>query len=279
MRLTAKFVACLLVAFMVILFADGVARARRAAVLFDRDMLRNARTRGLAMRPLVRDAWQTYGQTYALTLIAEADQKHENIAIRWVWLEATASDPHRPHASRENVSQIAGDRVASFKEAGEKGEEYLYTYTPIDVESNRRGALEFRESLAPVKAFVRETIGREFVLAGEIAVVSALAVSVLGVVFVGRPLKKLAGKARRMGASDLSGPVNLRGHNELAELGKALDEMCEKLAGAQERVRAETEARIGALEQLRHADRLATVGRLASGLAHELGTPLNVVMG
>ena len=208
MRLTAKFVACLLVAFMVILFVDGVVRARRAAVLFDRDMLRNARTRGLAMRPLVRDAWQTYGQAYALSLIGEADQKHENVGIRWVWLDAVAGDPHSPHASRENLSQIVGDHVVSFKEAGVRGEEYLHTYTPVDVESQRRGALEFRESLAPVRAFVRETIGREFVLAGEIAVVSALAVSVLGVVFVGRPLKKLAGKARRMGAGDLSGPVN-----------------------------------------------------------------------
>ena len=34
-----------------------------------------------------------------------------------------------------------------------------------------------------------------------------------------------------------------------------------------------------ALEQLRHEDRLRTVGRLASGVAHELGTPLNVVQG
>jgi signal transduction histidine kinase len=36
-------------------------------------------------------------------------------------------------------------------------------------------------------------------------------------------------------------------------------------------------AREAALEHLRHADRLATVGRVASGLAHELGTPLNVI--
>ena len=35
---------------------------------------------------------------------------------------------------------------------------------------------------------------------------------------------------------------------------------------------------MAALEQLRHADRLATVGRLASGVAHELGTPLGVVL-
>jgi signal transduction histidine kinase len=33
------------------------------------------------------------------------------------------------------------------------------------------------------------------------------------------------------------------------------------------------------MEQLRHADRLTTVGKLASGMAHELGTPLNVVAG
>ena len=32
-------------------------------------------------------------------------------------------------------------------------------------------------------------------------------------------------------------------------------------------------------EQLRHAERLATVGQLASGMAHQLGTPLNVIMG
>jgi two-component system NtrC family sensor kinase len=31
--------------------------------------------------------------------------------------------------------------------------------------------------------------------------------------------------------------------------------------------------------ELRRADRLALVGQLASGLAHEIGTPLNVIAG
>ena len=55
--------------------------------------------------------------------------------------------------------------------------------------------------------------------------------------------------------------------------------MCERLAESQQRVHHETEARIATIEQLRHADRLRTVGQLASGVAHELGTPLNVVTG
>jgi signal transduction histidine kinase len=37
-----------------------------------------------------------------------------------------------------------------------------------------------------------------------------------------------------------------------------------------------SEAHIAALEQIRHADRLTTVGHIAAGLAHELGTPLTV---
>jgi two-component system NtrC family sensor kinase len=52
--------------------------------------------------------------------------------------------------------------------------------------------------------------------------------------------------------------------------------MCERIADAQRKLTAETEARITTLEQLRHTDRLATVGQLAAGVAHELGTPLSV---
>jgi signal transduction histidine kinase len=53
--------------------------------------------------------------------------------------------------------------------------------------------------------------------------------------------------------------------------------MCRQLEVARQNVAREAAARVAAVEQLRHADRLATVGRLASGLAHELGTPLNVI--
>ncbi len=40
-----------------------------------------------------------------------------------------------------------------------------------------------------------------------------------------------------------------------------------------------TSAHVATVDQLRHRDRLALIGQLASGLAHELGTPLNVVSG
>ena len=53
--------------------------------------------------------------------------------------------------------------------------------------------------------------------------------------------------------------------------------MCDALDEARTRAEKEAAMRLSALEQLRHSDRLRTVGTLASGIAHELGTPLNVI--
>jgi signal transduction histidine kinase len=55
--------------------------------------------------------------------------------------------------------------------------------------------------------------------------------------------------------------------------------MSERLEASRQQVGKERRARTAALAQLRHADRLSAVGKLASGIAHELGTPLNVVSG
>ncbi len=44
-------------------------------------------------------------------------------------------------------------------------------------------------------------------------------------------------------------------------------------------VEREQQQRRIAIEQLRHADRLNVIGALAAGVAHELGTPLNVISG
>ena len=55
--------------------------------------------------------------------------------------------------------------------------------------------------------------------------------------------------------------------------------MCEQLDHQRHELRAETASRVEAVEQLRHAERLNMVGRMAAGIAHEIGTPLNVVSG
>ena len=102
----------------------------------------------------------------------------------------------------------------------------------------------------------------------------------LGIRFVGRPLEQLIAKARRIGSGELGEPIHIRSHDELGGAWPRTSTPCaptwpNRSGNSSE----ETAARIAAMEQLRHADRLKTVGRLASGIAHELGTPLNVVAG
>ena len=133
--------------------------------------------------------------------------------------------------------------------------------------------------MAECEANKRKIIERTALLISGMLLISGLLAVFLGVRLVGRPLEQLIAKARRIGDGDLEGPVHLSSRDELAELAEDLNTMCAKLTESQKRLRQETAARITALEQLRHADRLKTVGRLASGIAHELGTPLNVVAG
>jgi signal transduction histidine kinase len=101
----------------------------------------------------------------------------------------------------------------------------------------------------------------------------------VGVWVVGRPIRKLSELARRVAEGDYTLRSNVMQADEVGELARELDAMTEQLQESVDQVRAERRARTETLEQLRHADRLSTVGRLASSIAHELGTPLNVVSG
>jgi two-component system, NtrC family, sensor kinase len=143
---------------------------------------------------------------------------------------------------------------------------------PLEVPEPREGGIEISQPFVEFDKFTADSLRSEVLGAvGQVGLATILAL-LLGVVFIGRPISRLAAKARRVGTGDLSGPLYLSQRDELGELAKEINLMCDRLA-------EERSARESATEQLRHADRLTTVGKLASGIAHELGTPLNVVSG
>lgn len=79
-----------------------------------------------------------------------------------------------------------------------------------------------------------------------------------------QPLHSVVESAKRVASGDLTKTHEVEGEDEIAELTQSFNEMVEKL-----RQHRELE------ERLREAERLSAVGKLASGIAHEIRNPLN----
>jgi signal transduction histidine kinase len=101
-----------------------------------------------------------------------------------------------------------------------------------------------------------------------------------------RPLDALSAAARRVaaGARRLDAPS--QGPSEIADLSTSLAEMTAKLKADEQRMRHQIdELERGALklreaqDRLIRSERLASVGRLAAGLAHEIGNPIAALLG
>jgi len=264
-------------AFMVgttaIIAANGYFRVRREIEVFEADRVRDHDLIGRALGTSVCAVWRSEGQAQAMQLLAAANAGEGRIRIRWVRLGPGAPVRVPPAeidglAPGSTVTRIAPD---------DHNQAERFTYVPVRVEG-MTGALELSESLDAERSYARRTIVDTVRTTLLLALVTTLLSYVLGSWLVGRPVRALVDKARRIGRHDFAGPVRLAQRDELAELAREMNDTSERLVEAHEAVARETAARIATLEQLRHADRLTTVGKLASGVAHELGTPLNVVI-
>jgi signal transduction histidine kinase len=278
MKLTAKIVSLWMAGTLIVVAVGTFFAIRHDVRLLQEDMQADAVEIGRTLAPLIQDAWHTSGEKRALQLIADADRENRQVDVRWVWLDGDGPEAQAAKLSADDRQAIRNGGTILVEDRDATGRGFLHTYVPVPVSPARTGAIELRESLDGLDRLSRAAIWRFAAMGAVLVVLSAATASLLGVWLVGRPLQQLTDKTRRVGNGDLSNPVHLVRRDELAELGLALNLMCNQLAAASERLRKETEARIAALEQLRHADRLKTVGRLASGMAHELGTPMNVVL-
>ena len=279
MKLTLKLMTVVVAGIIGLTALDVYLTVRRQIRLFDTDMERDALVLGRTVRDVLEDVWRTSGEEGALALIDRVNAESHTMRIRWVWLDNQADDLHRPAVSLDRLLPVIQGQELPVKQPRVDGAGYLYSYVPVPTDTERKGAIELAESLSELSQYTGRTIKKAVVLAASMVLLGGLTAVGFGVLFVGRPLRLLSEKAERVGAGDLTGPLRIPGHDELSKLAATLNTMCDQLVESQKRISAETEARIAALEQLRHADRLKTVGRLASGIAHELGTPLNVVGG
>jgi len=274
MRIALRYTIWILAGLLVILSVDGYLAYREQVRLFDQDRRKSVLRLGHAVATVVRDVLRRRGPEAARAVLEDADRSADGVRVRWVEMGPDADPTRRPLLEGTELSAVARGEDVTANAPGDAGS-LRVTYVPL----GGNAAVELSESLTPERRFVTATIQRTSLLAVVLLLFGAGGAVLLGIRFFGRPLAELMGKVHRIGEGDLGGPVVLRHRDELSRLADAINEMCAHLRQAGEKLRVETEARIAAVDQLRHADRLTTVGRLASGVAHELGTPLNVVAG
>ena len=100
------------------------------------------------------------------------------------------------------------------------------------------------------------------------------------------PIRRLLSATRRITAGDLSGTIQVPGSTEVAELSDAFNSMVtalrEKREEVEEKVASLNRANRDLVEARGEAirsEKMASVGLLAAGMAHEIGTPLAAIMG
>lgn len=179
------------------------------------------------------------------------------------------------------------------------GERALGVVTPIEnssscsaaechahpAEIKTLGVLDTNVSLASTDQSVAET-RRQVLLYFAFAI---LGVAVLCVAFVehmvGEPLKALNEGTRRLGSGDLGYQIHLQSSGELQDLANSFNTMSCQLAEArheinawactlEQRVEEKSRELRGAQDEMLRVERMASIGKLAAVVAHEINNPL-----
>ena len=278
MKLVPKLALALFAGVVVVVAGLTAWQIRREIELFDEDVRRDQRIVGITAGASLSSRRT---RDDATRLAQRVDESRETIRVRYVSLAPEAPKSLQPLV-RVSLADLpkpgSWHQLVKSKTRGEKADT-LVTYVNAPVVDEALGAIELVQPLASRGEYAWRGVWSALASSMAMLVVGGLAMTLIGARLVGQPVSELIAAARRIGNGDFDVFPSIRRRDEFGELARAVRAMGLGLAEERQRTQEQVEARIQALEQLRHAERLTTLGKLASVLAHEIGTPLNVIAG
>jgi signal transduction histidine kinase len=189
-----------------------------------------------------------------------------------------------PPASLARV--LATGKPVSFRRELEDRDVFSVLRPIYDQDGRISGALEVAQPLSFVQLQQQEMRKRFFFNTLTLLVVVTVLTLWLVRRLVAEPMQRFVGAVRALGQGELAhriGPGDpvtgtMRG-SELATLELEINTMAANLETARARIMREAEERVVLERRLRESEKMAAIGNLAAGLAHEIAAPLNVISG
>ena len=165
-----------------------------------------------------------------------------------------------------STSLAGGPPVVNYRRAPQGRDEELLAYAPVEIGGRVAGAVRVAITASePTRSVLR----RSGLLLLLLAIADALLVLGLGLFVLTQLVVKPLGQLRRatnsMTAGDWEPRIAEEGPKEFASLASAFNQMTGSLSAQR--------------EQIIRSEKLASVGQLAAGVAHEIGNPLAAILG
>jgi len=283
MNLRLRVILIIAIPALLVVGAHGYLRVREAEVELLEEDRRNLALTARAVQIAVENALRDRKISDLERLLADMVKGQEVIdRIRLFDYRVTPMLVSNPLVIGEAIPALDLRRVMETGMAEgffQKGPpSFLYYLAPLRGRGGKiEGAMEFVQLATGFDQRLRAaTFDLLFRLGAVLVVIVVLTWVVLQLQVV-RPLAKLTEGIQRLGGGEPGPPLPVDRRDEIGRVAEAFNEMAVRLGIAREKLLAETERAVELEQEARRAATLAVAGKLASGLAHEVGTPLNVI--
>ncbi|SDB22354.1 HAMP domain-containing protein [Desulfonatronum thiosulfatophilum] len=185
-----------------------------------------------------------------------------------------------PTPEQERLTELAADGKQRGEYGNVAGREVFSYFVPLTDSGGRiNGLLQLTRRKSDIQEDVRAVRARVALGLG------------LGLLFMsglvlfghhralGQYLSSLENSMSRVAEGDQNHRLQPHGPKEIVNIGRQFNRMLDTIEEAKAELRERRIRQMQLQAQLRQTEKLAAIGELAAGVAHELGTPLSVVSG